>query len=86
MKKVKNVVAIILNENFWNDCAIVIQIMASLIQVLRIVDADERFLLSYVFDVMYRVRRAIKSISMTRLSNTGDICYFVKNFMLPHIY
>ena len=56
------VVSIILDHKFWNDCFIVVKLMASLVRLLRIVDCDERPSMGYVYEGMYRVRLGIKKL------------------------
>ncbi|KAF7822021.1 uncharacterized protein G2W53_027476 [Senna tora] len=46
--KAKEVIAIVLDNKFWSDCGIVVQIIAPLMRMLRIVDADNRPSLGYV--------------------------------------
>ncbi|XP_065622878.1 uncharacterized protein LOC136064720 [Quercus suber] len=41
-KKAKAVVKIILDNQFWNDCHVIVHIMSPLIRLLRIVDSDEK--------------------------------------------
>ncbi|RVW34274.1 hypothetical protein CK203_092972 [Vitis vinifera] len=52
--KSKVVVSIILDNRFWNDCFIVVNLMSSLMRLLRIVDCDERSSMRYVYEGMYR--------------------------------
>ena len=56
------VVSIILDHKFWNDCFIVVKLMAPLVCLLRIVDYDERPSMGYVYEGMYRVRLGIKKL------------------------
>ncbi|XP_075659224.1 uncharacterized protein LOC142629126 [Castanea sativa] len=59
-KKAKAVVKIILDNQFWNDCHVIVHIMSPLIRLLRIVDSDEKPAMGYVYDGMYRVIDGIK--------------------------
>ncbi|KAL6329357.1 hypothetical protein AAG906_017665 [Vitis piasezkii] len=52
--KSKVVVSIILDNRFWNDCLIVVNLMSPLMRLLRIIDCDERPLMGYVYEGMYR--------------------------------
>ncbi|XP_054785900.1 uncharacterized protein LOC129292358 [Prosopis cineraria] len=65
-EKAKDVTLIVLDNQFWNDCKIMIQIISPLIWLLRIVDADERPSLGYVYDGMYKARKTIKNILMNK--------------------
>ncbi|XP_054817833.1 uncharacterized protein LOC129317546 [Prosopis cineraria] len=65
-EKAKDATLIVLDNQFWNDCKIVVQIVSPLIRLLRIVDADERPSLGYVYDGMYRARKTIKNILMNK--------------------
>ncbi|RVW75184.1 hypothetical protein CK203_053888 [Vitis vinifera] len=47
-------VSIILDNRFWNDCLIVVNLMSPLMRLLRIVDCDERPSMGYVNEGMYR--------------------------------
>ncbi|KAF1863216.1 hypothetical protein Lal_00014675 [Lupinus albus] len=61
-KKANRFVEVVMNTRFWNDCAIIVNIVAPLIRLLRIVDADERPSLPYVYDGMCRARKTIKNL------------------------
>ncbi|RVW29997.1 hypothetical protein CK203_089826 [Vitis vinifera] len=52
--KSKVAVSIILDNRFWNDCLIVVNLMSPLMRLLRIVDCDERPSMGYVYEGMYR--------------------------------
>ncbi|KAF1881516.1 hypothetical protein Lal_00021495 [Lupinus albus] len=67
-KKVNRFVEVVMNTRFWNDCAIIVNIVAPLIRLLRIVDADERPSLPYVYDWMCRARKTIKNVFMNKKS------------------
>ncbi|KAF1893456.1 hypothetical protein Lal_00001934, partial [Lupinus albus] len=67
-KKANRFVEVVMNTRFWNDCAIIINIVAPLIRLLRIVDADERPSLPYVYDGMCRARKTIKNVFMNKKS------------------
>ena len=60
--KSRVVVFIILDQKFWNDCFIVVKLMAPLVHLLRIVDCDERPSMRYVYEGMYRTRLGIKKL------------------------
>ncbi|KAL0010821.1 hypothetical protein SO802_005929 [Lithocarpus litseifolius] len=59
-KKAKAVVKIILDNQFWNDCHVIVHIMSPLIRLLRIVDSDEKPAMGYVYEGRYRVIDGIK--------------------------
>ena len=46
--KSKVSVSIILDNIFWNDCLIVVNLMSPLMRLLRIIDCDERPSMGYV--------------------------------------
>ena len=56
------VVSIILDHKFWNDCFIVVKLMAPLVRLLCIVDCNERPSMGYLYEGMYRVRLGIKKL------------------------
>ena len=59
--KSKVAVSIILDNRFWNDCLIVVNLMSPLMRLLGIVDCDERPSMGYVYEGMYRVHLGIKN-------------------------
>ena len=59
-KKAKAVVKIILDNQFWNDCHVIVHIMPPLIRLLHIVNSDEKPAMGYVNDGMYRTIDGIK--------------------------
>ncbi|XP_054820636.1 uncharacterized protein LOC129319559 [Prosopis cineraria] len=59
--KAKDVTMIVLDNQFWTNCKIVVEIVKPLVRLLRIVDSDDRPSLSYIYDGMYRAKRAIKN-------------------------
>ncbi|XP_054782624.1 uncharacterized protein LOC129289892 [Prosopis cineraria] len=54
--------AIILDNQFWNECLEVVKIVSPLIKLLRIVDLDEKPSLPYVYEGMQRAKKAIKAV------------------------
>ncbi|KAK8935149.1 hypothetical protein KSP39_PZI013556 [Platanthera zijinensis] len=60
--KGKETTSIILDNKFWTSCLIMTKISGPIIRLLRIVDADEKPSLGYVYDGLYRVRKAIKNL------------------------
>ena len=60
-------ISIISDNEFWNDCLIVVNIMAPFMLRLRIVDCDERPLIGYVYKGMYRppmdIKKTIQALS-----------------------
>ena len=60
--KSKVVVSIILDNRFWNDCLIVVNLMSPLMCLLRIVDCDERPSMGYVYEGIYKVCLGIKKL------------------------
>ncbi|XP_031274728.1 uncharacterized protein LOC116133189 [Pistacia vera] len=64
--KGKNVVPIILDNEFWDNMGYVSKIVAPLMRLLRIVDLDERPAIGYVYDGMYRAKKAIKKFFRKR--------------------
>ena len=55
-------ISIILDNRFWNDCLIVVNLMSPLMRLLHIVDCDERSSMEYVYEGMYRACLSIKKI------------------------
>ncbi|RVW33402.1 hypothetical protein CK203_094265 [Vitis vinifera] len=60
--KSKVAISIILDNRFWNDCLIVVNLMSPLMRLLHIDDCDERPSMGYVYEGMYRVRLGIKKL------------------------
>ena len=52
-------VSIILDNKFWNDCFIIVKLMAPFVRLLHIVDIDE---MGYVYEGMYRAHFGIKKL------------------------
>ena len=59
-KKAITVLKIILDNQFWNDCQVIVHIVSPLIRLLRIVDSNEKPAMGYVYDGMYREIDGIK--------------------------
>ena len=59
-EKAKAVLKIILDNQFWNDCYVIVHIVSPLIRLLRIVDSNEKPAIRYVYDGMYRAIDGIK--------------------------
>ncbi|KAF7815169.1 hypothetical protein G2W53_029138 [Senna tora] len=53
---------IVLDNKFWNDCLIVVKIVAPIVHLLRIVDADEKPSMGYVYEGMHMAKKAIKEM------------------------
>ncbi|XP_039118001.1 uncharacterized protein LOC120253856 [Dioscorea cayenensis subsp. rotundata] len=60
--KGREVKQIVLDENFWRNCLIMVKIMGPLIRLLRICDSDEKPAMGYVYDGIYRARKGIKEL------------------------
>ncbi|PKU72752.1 uncharacterized protein LOC114580380 [Dendrobium catenatum] len=58
--KGQEVSSIILDTKFWNDCLVSSKLTGPLIRLLRIVDSDEKPSMGFLYDGMYRARKAIK--------------------------
>ncbi|XP_019429281.1 PREDICTED: uncharacterized protein LOC109336907 [Lupinus angustifolius] len=67
-QKTNRFVEVVMDNRFWNVCAIIVNIVAPLICLLRIVDVDDRLSLPYVYDGMRRARKTIKSVFMNKKS------------------
>ena len=59
-KNEKEVLKIILDNQFWNDCHVIMHIVSPLIHLLRIVKSDEQLAMGYVYDGMYRAKDGIQ--------------------------
>ncbi|KAK2426995.1 hypothetical protein QL285_025609 [Trifolium repens] len=66
--KARDFIAAVLDSKFWNDVEIIVKIVAPLVCLLRIVDGDDRPSLGYVYDGMFRAKKAIKKIFMNKKS------------------
>ncbi|XP_058757670.1 uncharacterized protein LOC131630946 isoform X2 [Vicia villosa] len=66
--KARDFIAAVLDSRFWNDVEIIVRIVAPLIRLLRIVDGDDRPSLAYVYDGMFRAKKAIKRTFMNKKS------------------
>ena len=60
--KTKEVVGIVLDRQFWNDCNVIVKIVEPLMRLLRIVDGDIKPSVGYVYEGMIRVRKGIKVV------------------------
>ncbi|CAN6854292.1 unnamed protein product [Brassica oleracea] len=54
-EKARYVKAVVLDENMWEHCLLIVRIMAPMIRLLRVCDTDEKPSLPYVYEGMYRV-------------------------------
>ncbi|KAH7849040.1 hypothetical protein Vadar_012088 [Vaccinium darrowii] len=61
-KKGKEAVAIILDNNFWHECLLIVKIVEPLMRLLHIVDGDENPNIGYVYEGMYQACLGIKSM------------------------
>ncbi|KAH7691790.1 Ribonuclease H-like protein, partial [Dioscorea alata] len=59
-RQAKDVCNIVLDNQFRNDCLVVVKIASPLVRLLRIVDSDERPSLGYIYEGIIRARKAIK--------------------------
>ncbi|XP_016168315.1 uncharacterized protein LOC107610837 [Arachis ipaensis] len=62
----KMVSSIILDSKFWQDCVTTVKIVGPLIKLLRVIDADEKPSLGYVYEGMQRAKSAIKTTFRNR--------------------
>ncbi|KAF7839716.1 uncharacterized protein G2W53_008198 [Senna tora] len=53
---------IVLDNKFWNDCLIDVKIVAPIVHLLRIVDADEKPSMGYIYEGMHKAKKAIKEM------------------------
>ena len=60
--KNKVVVFVILDNKFWNDCFIIVNLMTPFVRLLHIVDCDERPSMRYVYEGMYRAHLGVKKL------------------------
>ncbi|XP_057507390.1 uncharacterized protein LOC130790464 [Actinidia eriantha] len=65
-KKAKEIIAIILDKKFWNDCLIIVKIVKPLMRLLRIVDGDVKPSMGYVYEGIYRARIGIKKVFLNK--------------------
>ncbi|XP_057515004.1 uncharacterized protein LOC130796653 [Actinidia eriantha] len=65
-KKAKEIIAIILDNKFWNDCLIIVKIVAPLMRLLRIIDGDVKPSMGYVYEGIYRARIGIKKVFLNK--------------------
>nr|XP_009784862.1 PREDICTED: uncharacterized protein LOC104233204 [Nicotiana sylvestris]XP_009784863.1 PREDICTED: uncharacterized protein LOC104233204 [Nicotiana sylvestris] len=57
----KEVARIILSYSFWNNVLHALKIGGSLVKVLRLVDGEQKLPMSYLYEVMDRVKEAIQA-------------------------
>ncbi|RYR50051.1 uncharacterized protein [Arachis hypogaea] len=62
----KIVSSIILDSKFWKNCVTMVKIVGPFIKLLRLVDADEKPSLGYVYEGMQRAKIAIKTMFRNR--------------------
>ncbi|KAE8717198.1 seed maturation protein PM36 [Hibiscus syriacus] len=62
LPKSMEVKLIILDETFWKNCLISVNVMAPLLRLLRVCDSDEKPSLGYVYEGMYRAKNGIKKL------------------------
>ncbi|CAN7000609.1 unnamed protein product [Brassica oleracea var. botrytis] len=73
-EKARYVKAVVLDENMWEHCLLIVRIMAPMIRLLRVCDTDEKPSLPYVYEGMYRVHIWEKKscISLRIIKNRWD--------------
>ena len=83
--KAKVVVSIILNNSFWDDINVIVKISSPLIRLLRIVDSDQRPVIGYVYEGMYRAQLGIKKIFQMRKHLYKPYTLIIKNRWDKHL-
>nr|CAN70395.1 hypothetical protein VITISV_014705 [Vitis vinifera] len=64
--------SIILDNRFWNNCLIVVNLMVSVVHLLHIVDCDERPSMGYVYEGMfYNKKRTYDPINYACIDETN---------------
>nr|VDC96966.1 unnamed protein product [Brassica oleracea] len=61
-EKARYVKTVVLDENMWEHCLLIVRIMAPMILLLCVCDTDEKPSLPYVYEGMYRACLGIKKI------------------------
>nr|KAJ0212183.1 hypothetical protein LSAT_V11C400224240 [Lactuca sativa] len=79
LEKAKEVKLIILNENIWNNCAIIVKVMTPMLRLLRICYLDEKSTLGYVYEGMYRAKKGIKKLCCTKKEFYDPYTNIIKN-------
>ncbi|CAI0448123.1 unnamed protein product, partial [Linum tenue] len=57
----KHIKSIVLDNNFWQECLVMVKLTIPIVKLLRIVDSDEQPSLGYVHDGMIRIKKTIKN-------------------------
>ncbi|XP_031283147.1 uncharacterized protein LOC116141811 [Pistacia vera] len=65
--KGKDVISIILNNEFWDDMGMVSKVVGPLMRLLQIVGSYERPAIGYVYDDMYKMRLGIKKLFKNKM-------------------
>ena len=60
IRKQKEVLKIILDNQFLNNCHVIMHIVSPLIHLLCIVNSDEQLVIGYVYDGIYRSNDGIQ--------------------------
>ncbi|XP_021980164.1 uncharacterized protein LOC110876294 [Helianthus annuus] len=58
--KTSDVKQTILDEKFWDNCFITVQVMSPILRLLRICDSDKKPSLGYFYEGMLRIRKGVK--------------------------
>ncbi|XP_021996920.1 uncharacterized protein LOC110894059 [Helianthus annuus] len=67
--KASDVKQTILDEKFWDNCFITVQVMTPMLRLLRICDSDEKPSLGYVYEGMLMIRKGIKELFRRKRRN-----------------
>lgn len=82
----KVVNAIVLDSKFWHDCCTMVKVAGPLIRLLRIVDADERPSLGYVYEGMQRAKKAIKKMFNNKKNSYKSYTEIIKTRWDKHLH
>lgn len=58
--------SITLENKLWEDCLMIVKIVAPIVRLLRIVDSHKKPSLGYVYDGMHMTRKGIKNIFLDK--------------------
>ncbi|XP_076955084.1 uncharacterized protein LOC143629790 [Bidens hawaiensis] len=67
--KANDVKHTVLSERFWNNCLIIVKVMAHILKILCICDSDEKPSLGYVYEGMNRASKGIKELFRNKERN-----------------